>query len=132
MTQTEIRSFNTQPPEGGWVWRMFLAILLLRFQHAAARRRLGIRHYPKITVQRFQHAAARRRLVVDRICHDVFLIVSTRSRPKAAGGNRRQILDAAAVSTRSRPKAAGFERVLTLYLGIVSTRSRPKAAGCDF
>ncbi len=50
-------SFNTQPPEGGWKWRLRKLVLKLcfntqppeggwkrwqRFQHTAARRRLGL------------------------------------------------------------------------------------------
>ena len=34
-------SFNTQPPEGGWVAAAVRICLPLRFQHAAARRRLA-------------------------------------------------------------------------------------------
>ena len=33
--------FNTQPPEGGWVAAAVRICLPLRFQHAAARRRLA-------------------------------------------------------------------------------------------
>ena len=57
------RGFNTQPPEGGWIFVMRIQAIMLLFQHTAARRRL------------------------------VFVIfwftcsfdVSTHSRPKAAG-----------------------------------------------
>ena len=38
-----IRSFNTQPPEGGWNWQMRIIVSLFEFQHTAARRRLGRR-----------------------------------------------------------------------------------------
>ena len=34
-------SFNTQPPEGGWIAIGARAVLSSRFQHTAARRRLG-------------------------------------------------------------------------------------------
>ena len=56
----------------------------------------------------FQHAAARRRLVFH--CFDAFgfLLVSTRSRPKAAGAEEVFGFGIYKVSTRSRPKAAGF------------------------
>ena len=33
--------FNTQPPEGGWVWKLFAFRVIVEFQHTAARRRLG-------------------------------------------------------------------------------------------
>ena len=35
------RRFNTQPPEGGWMPLPFAAAPNVRFQHAAAQRRLG-------------------------------------------------------------------------------------------
>ena len=58
------RCFNTQPPEGGWVLLLLKTEALYQFQHAAARRRLGAMYYGVSTV----------------------IEVSTRSRPKAAGG----------------------------------------------
>ena len=58
--------FNTQPPEGGWVDFLSLHAFLEKFQHTAARRRLG--------------RANRRSCRV--------LQVSTHSRPKAAGRKR--------------------------------------------
>ena len=101
------RSFNTQPPEGGWL-----------------------------------HIGGQRETV---------LVVSTHSRPKAAGAFIYIIRRAVKVSTHSRPKAAGFlscsfalsysfqhtaaRRRLedggigVMGLGCVSTHSRPKAAG---
>ena len=56
-------SFNTQPPEGGWVqsWQTF--VHTWKFQHTAARRRLGVQR------PRRAHPPP----------------VSTHSRPKAAG-----------------------------------------------
>ena len=57
-------SFNTQPPEGGWL----LSILLV------------------LDIQKFQHTAARRRLAFTCLAIFQMLIVSTHSRPKAAGG----------------------------------------------
>ena len=57
-------SFNTQPPEGGWGSYGFLDEYPTMFQHTAARRRLA------------------KHLV---FAHGLFL-VSTHSRPKAAGG----------------------------------------------
>ena len=57
------RGFNTQPPEGGWMILRILSSDIIEFQHTAARRRLAgfVRH---------------RRMPA---------IVSTHSRPKAAG-----------------------------------------------
>ena len=34
------QSFNTQPPEGGWQQQMLLQMIIIQFQHTAARRRL--------------------------------------------------------------------------------------------
>ena len=61
--------------------------------------------------------------------HVSFLLVSTHSRPKAAGGQRPHRRHSLGVSTHSRPKAAGQNTMLKIYLDIVSTHSRPKAAG---
>ena len=55
--------FNTQPPEGGWIFGIIFYSWTMRFQHTAARRRLGLSVRRITTVRRFQHTAARRRLV---------------------------------------------------------------------
>ena len=99
----------------------------------------------------FQHTAARRRLAARKagICYP--FIVSTHSRPKAAGRANALFLGLLRVSTHSRPKAAGTatssngstrwfqhtaarRRLAGDVLGqtldkLVSTHSRPKAAG---
>ena len=54
--------FNTQPPEGGWLKGGYYAFNLLKFQHTAARRRLGCAEITRPQIHRFQHTAARRRL----------------------------------------------------------------------
>ena len=58
-----IISFNTQPPEGGWNRTSFTTPAKIEFQHTAARRRLGAQHTTQCAVH----------------------VVSTHSRPKAAG-----------------------------------------------
>ena len=78
-----------------------------RFQHTAARRRLGM---PAVASYRrgwFQHTAARRRLVVFPCSRHIVSMVSTHSRPKAAGPKEAFGMYKSAVSTHSRPKAAG-------------------------
>ena len=57
------RCFNTQPPEGGWFIESCDAYTLTQFQHTAARRRLDAADGDQVVV----------------------VIVSTHSRPKAAG-----------------------------------------------
>ena len=57
------KSFNTQPPEGGWFAASAVCVLYGLFQHTAARRRLDT----EFVVQYSE------------------LLVSTHSRPKAAG-----------------------------------------------
>ena len=62
------------------------APFILMFQHTAARRRLVLslsNHYKTIFL--FQHTAARRRLGEIIVYGDDSMIVSTHSRPKAAG-----------------------------------------------
>ena len=121
--------FNTQPPEGGWDNLSKLKYAPSMFQHTAARRRLA------------------RRVGRD----PLFILVSTHSRPKAAGGNNCEYNNSGNVSTHSRPKAAGYRRrvgrlrIMFQHTAArrrlvrkqqikkgkcyVSTHSRPKAAG---
>ena len=100
--------FNTQPPEGGWPLISSSDICSTRFQHTAARRRLA-----QYTITDYG----------DRL-------VSTHSRPKAAGTAHRWQEGKIPVSTHSRPKAAGSYPARNSGKRIfVSTHSRPKAAG---
>ena len=100
-------SFNTQPPEGGWVGVALLAVYVLMFQHTAARRRLVLIGVGDGDRYEFQHTAARRRLEPARSEKVSSWMVSTHSRPKAAGDIRGLPLTLVPVSTHSRPKAAG-------------------------
>ena len=59
----------------------------LGFQLTAARRRLGIRPRRNIRLQKFQLTAARRRLAAKQLIGLPMNVVSTHSRPKAAGLN---------------------------------------------
>ncbi len=123
------RGFNTQPPEGGWSLPPTAMPVQWQFQHTAARRRLDPR----------------------RILPSLAKLVSTHSRPKAAGKllrgllplnlcfntqppeggwkNYRIINTIVLVSTHSRPKAAGGDQLAATRAQLVSTHSRPKAAG---
>ena len=55
-------SFNTQPPEGGWLQALQFPFVSVWFQHTAARRRLGQFWGGAFPICEFQHTAARRRL----------------------------------------------------------------------
>ena len=55
-------SFNTQPPEGGWAETHRCMDDYNKFQHTAARRRLGSAFLSCSRNRLFQHTAARRRL----------------------------------------------------------------------
>ena len=79
----------------------------------------------------FQHTAARRRLVFAGYQVDFAVLVSTHSRPKAAGQVIAELLIPEEVSTHSRPKAAGQMNGGAGKLDKVSTHSRPKAAGAS-
>ena len=81
--------FNTQPPEGGWFSRRICRYRYAWFQHTAARRRLV---KPGDTLIKSQ-------------------LVSTHSRPKAAGSIAKIASRRSRVSTHSRPKAAGLFRL---------------------
>ena len=133
------RGFNTQPPEGGWMDRLTtvdrgvvfqhtaarrrlascrrnLATPTGLFQHTAARRRLDSTNDHPQTPSRFQHTAARRRLGVWRRECAQSCIVSTHSRPKAAGLASEDVAVAIGVSTHSRPKAAGCQIIINIFI----------------
>ena len=78
---------------------------------------------------RFQHTAARRRLGREAYNRFFLKCVSTHSRPKAAGITVDPAWEGDDVSTHSRPKAAGKLFFDVAERLIVSTHSRPKAAG---
>ena len=79
------RSFNTQPPEGGWLRAPAASNRYCLFQHTAARRRL-VNRTPEVgSYAPFQHTAARRRLAHLSCLDPQPCRVSTHSRPKAAG-----------------------------------------------
>ena len=130
-------------------------MLILGFQHTAARRRLLIFLLWLHTVTLFQHTAARRRLHELPQAARIAQVVSTHSRPKAAAPNclrrdnqssgfntqppeggcnytARQLLLFYAVSTHSRPKAAAFVVYGGTVFDAVSTHSRPKAAAIGY
>ena len=77
--------FNTQPPEGGWFCKRDFRICTDCFNTQPPE---GGWENPKINIS-------------------LFTIVSTHSRPKAAGAGQRQAIQDQIVSTHSRPKAAG-------------------------
>ena len=123
------RRFNTQPPEGGWPSWVVVVRTQKVFQHTAARRRLGLNLKPIwfseiVSTHSRPKAAGRSKRMGLR-----FLTVSTHSRPKAAGCFFCGSCDSSKVSTHSRPKAAGMGARAVLSSRNVSTHSRPKAAG---
>ena len=83
--------------------------LIQLFQHTAARRRLAGLDRVSDWEWLFQHTAARRRLDAAPYGKQVAKLVSTHSRPKAAGHNMTADVLDSKVSTHSRPKAAGRE-----------------------
>ena len=108
---------------------VWCSVLIVRFQHTAARRRLHRRLAFLPLSYEFQHTAARRRLPA----HG-----SSRAKASAGfntqppeGGCKRcasRCLTGSLVSTHSRPKAAATSSIDALEIPQVSTHSRPKAA----
>ena len=127
-----VTGFNTQPPEGGWLRKLNQTFIAKLFQHTAARRRLAFSDDLNTYTNLFQHTAARRRLVEIFIRQACGFVVSTHSRPKAAGLAASFRAFKSAVSTHSRPKAAGRNLQTIAGIGKVSTHSRPKAAGAQY
>ena len=123
-----------------------------RFQHTAARRRLAASRTIFGWFTKFQHTAARRRLEWGNTASDAQHIVSTHSRPKAAGCSmclisspvrmfqhtaaRRRLAKHRLFNnllhlfqhTAARRRLAILQN-MALHQTLVSTHSRPKAAG---
>ena len=121
--------FNSQPPEGGWLFVVPHSWLSQEFQLTAARRRLGGgRHIfclnfgfnsqppeggwdfflsPSIAPRLFQLTAARRRLVLVGLRVGGGLSFQLTAARRRLGGATDRRANAVAVSTHSRPKAAG-------------------------
>ena len=98
--------FNTQPPEGGWFQSVISLDSYKGFQHTAARRRLACTksgRWPKTTV-------------------------STHSRPKAAGVMAVVKVQTVVVSTHSRPKAAGLAYLVSAMM-VFSFNTQPPEGG---
>ena len=103
-----IRCFNTQPPEGGWYHHLSHPLEIPKFQHTAARRRLGLLRFISASQRWFQHTAARRRLVIRLNC-PLRCASCFNTQPPEGGWAPYALLITrfATVSTHSRPKAAG-------------------------
>ena len=77
--------FNSQPPGGGWLLQGKQTSLGRLFQLTAARRRLDLQTAYNVARYKFQLTAARRRLAIKRWGRGGITMVSTHSRPEAAG-----------------------------------------------
>ena len=102
----------------------------VEFQHTAARRRLGKPLYEAAYNKLFQHTAARRRLGCYFSRHKRLCVVSTHSRPKAAGFSL-GVGFSAIGGFNTQPPEGGWDLSypITNPNTGVSTHSRPKAAG---
>ena len=122
--------FNTQPPEGGWISTV---PRLRRRRCFNTQPPEGGWHPPqprsRTMTAMFQHTAARRRLVLDAVGHGFACVVSTHSRPKAAGTTK-QSETTPTCRFNTQPPEGGWRAAVMMRLGdAVSTHSRPKAAG---
>ena len=105
-SQSRVSSFNTQPPEGGWVATLRLWKIQAVSTHSRPKA-AGLNHRISRWDIGFQHTAARRRLGSQELINKIASGVSTHSRPKAAGNAIKERAANIHVSTHSRPKAAG-------------------------
>ena len=100
-------SFNTQPPEGGWIIILLFSPLSNRFQHTAARRRLGN--------------------------GSTYMLFKTRcfnTQPPEGGWENQAVKSLRSISFNTQPPEGGWMSLEELYNAwYVSTHSRPKAAG---
>ena len=102
---------------------------VLPFQHTAARRRLDPGCFNKRAEMWFQHTAARRRLGWMILSSSVSHLVSTHSRPKAAGPKRQRAYTRLRFQHTAARRRLDILDVLPFPVLWVSTHSRPKAAG---
>ena len=98
------------------------------FQHTAARRRLAEKQEAYWRAFEFQHTAARRRLGSKFWCRNCPLCFNTQP-PEGGWKGDFHSSQPSKVSTHSRPKAAGYQHKYIASPEAVSTHSRPKAAG---
>ena len=77
----------------------------------------------------FQHTAARRRLLFVKSPSTCSSSFNTQPPEGGCANSRSDTSPSAVVSTHSRPKAAGSCENITQVITVVSTHSRPKAAG---
>ncbi len=77
--------FNTQPPEGGWRSNAIIMTGIHQVSTHSRPKAAGCRRSVSKLVYRFQHTAARRRLGGFAANDNIGRQVSTHSRPKAAG-----------------------------------------------
>ena len=82
-SKEKVSTHSRPKAAGARAWRIWRASM--RFQHTAARRRLGKKPCGQELPAGFQHTAARRRLVTMMENIFAYAAVSTHSRPKAAG-----------------------------------------------
>ncbi len=81
--------FNTQPPEGGWLHQQSQDSDRSSFNTQPPEGGWFITKISSVSFGWFQHTAARRRLEFRRETDNRFFLVSTHSRPKAAGAGKR-------------------------------------------
>ena len=122
-------SFNTQPPEGGWV---AMANFLIPFEVSTHSRPKAAGHEPcRIGGQyvQFQHTAARRRLdYYKELCRLYGVFQHTAARRRLADGYNDPAHQLRFQHTAARRRLAGL-MPCRLSVDFVSTHSRPKAAG---
>ena len=78
--------FNTQPPEGGWGVQKNGSTPPQVSTHSRPKAAGNVDELCFLAKEKFQHTAARRRLGRSSLQRFATMIVSTHSRPKAAGG----------------------------------------------
>ena len=100
----DTQSFNTQPPEGGWISAETSPAVANGFNTQPPEGGWLACISTQAKIYRFQHTAARRRLdeMLKRIAENT--IVSTHSRPKAAGMNRHKLDDLTACFNTQPPE----------------------------
>ena len=115
-----LSGFNTQPPEGGWYVKCSRIFWPATFQHTAARRRLVVRSVPQYpSLCRFNTQPPEGGWVFTGLVRAVFAVVSTHSRPKAAGLflASRRAMNAGFQHTAARRRLASITKAAWMPMG---------------
>ena len=125
-----LERFNTQPPEGGWLFAGYQVDFAVLVSTHSRPKAAGVIRRAAFWQVGFQHTAARRRLDFASSGCGKPSGVSTHSRPKAAGFTSIVFIPIFSCFNTQPPEGGWLSLTFDSNVdNLVSTHSRPKAAG---